>query len=163
MMRIKFLVVLLSSALFFGMQAVGQTVKKIKIEDLEAFTSQGDDKVRIVNFWATWCRPCVAEMPHFEELAQEYADKEVELLFVSLDFPDQLETRVEPFVERKGIKSEVVLLDETNTEHWMPKVSPAWSGAIPATLIVNKSRDIREFHEQEFSKEELEKLIQSTL
>ncbi|MEM6298647.1 MAG: TlpA disulfide reductase family protein [Bacteroidota bacterium] len=163
MMRIKLLVALLSSMLFFGTHIVGQTVKKIKIEDLEAVMNKDDGKTRIVNLWATWCRPCVAEMPHFEELAQEYADKNVELLFVSLDFPDQLETRVEPFVARKGIKSEVVLLDETNTEHWMPKISPAWSGAIPATLIVNKSRDIREFHAQEFSKEELEKLIQSTL
>lgn len=137
-------------------------VQLISLAELQELIRKDDGKTRIINFWATWCRPCVAEMPHFDQVGKAYQDQDLEVIFVSLDFPDNLETRVAPFVERKKIFSKVVLLNEDDAASWMPAIDPGWQGNIPATLIVNPKRGVREFHAKELSREELEELVQST-
>jgi thiol-disulfide isomerase/thioredoxin len=119
------------------------------------------DSTYVVNFWATWCKPCIKEMPYFEKIASEYAEKKVKVVFVSLDFPDRLGTQVVPFIEKNRIQSEVVLLDDDNANDWIPKVSTEWQGAIPATLIYNQ--DQRVFFERSFTYEELENEVKSLL
>ncbi len=111
------------------------------------------DTVYIINFWATWCKPCVKELPAFEKIASEYKDEKVKLLLVSLDFPEKKETQVIPFVKKHNIKAEVVLLADDDANSWIPKVSPVWSGAIPATIIYKNEN--RKFYEQSFTFEEL--------
>ncbi len=124
---------------------------KIEIIDyngLEAILTKNDDKTYIVNFWATWCKPCVDELPAFEKLYENYKDKDVVLVLVSLDFPNQLESRVLPFIEKNHLKGKVVLMDDPDQNTWIPKVSPEWSGAIPATVIYTKNK--RKFYERSF-------------
>ncbi len=130
-------------------------VVSLNFEALERqYLQKKNDSIYVINFWATWCKPCIKELPAFEKLASDYSDKKVKLLLVSLDFPDKLESQVIPFIERNGIQSEVVLLDDADANSWIPKVSPQWSGAIPATVIYKKG--IRKFYEQSFTFEELE-------
>ena len=112
-----------------------------------------DDKTYVVNFWATWCKPCIAEMPHFEEINSKYKAKGVEVILVSLDMPNMWKSRLEPFVANKGIQSKMVILDDPKQNDWIPKVSEEWGGGIPATLIYNK--DKRTFYERGFTYEEL--------
>ncbi len=97
-----------------------------------------DDKTYVINFWATWCAPCVKELPYFEKLKTEYADKNVEVLLVSLDFPKQVEKKLIPFINKKKLKSEVVLLDDINEDVWIKAIDETWSGALPATLFTIK-------------------------
>ncbi len=113
-----------------------------------------DDKVYVVNFWATWCKPCIEELPAFEELNKQYKDKNVEVILVSLDFPNQLEKRLIPYIKEHNLQSKVVLMVDPDQNAWIPKVSEEWSGAIPATLIYNK--DSRQFYEQSFTYETLQ-------
>lgn len=127
----------------------------------EALLHKDNDSTYIVNFWATWCKPCVKEMPYFEKIAETYAEDKVKVIFVSLDFPDRLGTQVVPFIEKNNIRSEVVLLDDDDANSWIPKVSTKWQGAIPATVIYTK--DKRAFFERSFTYEELEKEVQSLL
>ncbi|QIE59125.1 TlpA family protein disulfide reductase [Rasiella rasia] len=108
----------------------------------------------VLNFWATWCKPCVKELPYFEELNATYKDKNVSVVLVSLDFPENIEKQVLPFIEKHQLKSEVVLLDDPDANSWIPKVSKEWSGAIPATIIVKG--DQYKFYEQSFTYSELE-------
>lgn len=129
------------------------TIPVYDFDGLEHLLYFNDDKTYIVNFWATWCRPCIKELPYFEQIGEEYKDKGVEVILVSLDFPEKLETGVIPFVERHNLKSQVVLLDDVNQNRWIPLVSEEWSGAIPATLIYNKNE--RKFYEQTFTYEQL--------
>lgn len=138
-----------------------QTVKAIQLDELQSLIAKEDGKTRVINFWATWCRPCVAEMPHFDALSSKHEN--VEVIFVSLDFADNLTSRVQPFVARKNIRSEVVLLAEDDASAWMPQVDKSWQGNIPATLIVNQKQGIRKFRAKELSEAELNDLIQSTL
>ncbi|WP_224489840.1 TlpA disulfide reductase family protein [Robertkochia flava] len=128
-------------------------------EGLEGLLNRSDDKVYVVNFWATWCKPCVEELPYFEALHTKYATKDVEVVLVSLDFPSRAEKVLIPFVEKRGLKSTVLLLDDPKQNTWIPRVSPSWSGAIPATVIF--SRDKREFYEKSFTFKELETAVTS--
>lgn len=130
-------------------------------KELKPLLHEKNDKTYVVNFWATWCAPCVKELPYFEKLKREYADKNVEVLLVSLDFPKKVETKLIPFINKKDIQSRVVLLDDTNEQFWISDISEKWSGALPATLIYNKGK--REFYEQSFTYKALENTLQSFL
>ena len=127
----------------------------------EALLQHKNDTTYVINFWATWCKPCVKEMPYFEKLGKTYAEEKVKVVFVSLDFPDRLEPLVVPFIKKDKLESEVVLLDDDDANYWIPKVSDKWQGAIPATLIYKGEN--RAFFERSFTFEELEKEVQSIL
>lgn len=131
--------------------------KKIRVYDfdgLEELLNREDDKTYVVNFWATWCKPCVEELPYFEAINDKYVDKQVEVVLVSLDFPSRAEELLLSFVEKRNIKSDVLLLDDPKQNTWIPKVDPEWSGALPATLIFNKKK--RAFYEKSFNFNQLE-------
>jgi thiol-disulfide isomerase/thioredoxin len=130
------------------------TVKTVNYKQLKPLLEKKNDKIYIINFWATWCAPCVKELPYFEKIASEYADKNVEVLLVSLDFPKQVSTKLIPFINNKKIKSEVVLLDDIDEDVWIKAIDKNWSGAIPATLIYHKKE--RKFFEQTFTYQALE-------
>ena len=106
--------------------------------ELEKLLHENDDKTHVVNFWATWCAPCIKEIPHFEKLNANYKDKNVEVLLVSLDFPFQYEKKLKPFIKENKLQSKVVALDDPDMNTWMPKISEEWTGAIPITIIYNK-------------------------
>jgi hypothetical protein len=86
-------------------------------------------------------------------------DEKVKFVFVSLDFPTQKETRLIPFIEEHGIREQVILLNDPNSNEWINRVDPSWSGAIPATLVYRN--DSRSFQESSLTKEELITIIKS--
>lgn len=133
----------------------------LKFDDFEPLLHQKDDKIRVINFWATWCKPCVAELPYFEKIHHEYKDKNVEVMLVSLDDIKKLDNKVLPFVKERNLQSKVVLLDDADYNSWIDKVSPEWSGSIPATIFYTK--DKRQFFEQEFEYEEVEEIVKGLL
>jgi thiol-disulfide isomerase/thioredoxin len=150
----------------------GQTIE-VKIEDhteialdvydfngLEKFLSTTDDKTYVVNFWATWCAPCVKELPYFEKLNAKYSDQ-LEVILVSLDFPNKYETKLKPYIKEKNLQSKVIALNDVDSNTWIPKIDESWTGAIPATIIFNKTK--RQFYEQSFTYEELENEIKPFL
>jgi thiol-disulfide isomerase/thioredoxin len=153
-------------AFFLFLPYVSQAQQKIETVDFSQleheWTSAGDSVV-IVNFWATWCKPCVEELPEFEKLSTWIVGKKAKLLLVSLDFPKQLKPVLLPFVKRKKMKSKVVLLDGGNPNEWIDRVSTEWSGAIPATLIINPSKNFKDFREKQCSFEEIKSIIYSLL
>ena len=130
-------------------------------EELKPLLTKTDDKIYVVNFWATWCAPCVKELPYFEKVNKDYKDKNVEVILVSLDFPNMKENRLIPYVKNKNLQSRVLHLDDANEQFWIADINKNWSGAIPATLIYNK--DNRKFYEQSFTQDQLETEIRTFL
>ncbi|GAB5524711.1 MAG: TlpA disulfide reductase family protein [Roseivirga sp.] len=143
-------------------EQVSEAPKVIKWDGLEAVINKKSEKLQVINFWATWCAPCIKELPYFEEVNKTAGDK-VDVTLVSLDFADEFEKRVLPFIEKRGLQSQVLLLDEIDYNSWIDKVDPSWSGAIPATLIINPSNGKRKFLEKELNEGELNSLIEEIL
>lgn len=156
------MIILLMSFLFVG-QAQGLQVpdrKKIRIlnfDQLEPYLHFRNDTVYLVNFWATWCAPCIAELPAINAVEKKYSGKKFKVLLVSLDLPRQLESRLIPFVLSHQITSDVFLLDDPNQNRWIDKVDKEWSGEIPFTVIYGK--DFRDSYTQSFSYQTLDSIV----
>ena len=144
--------VLLISFLFLSFLGKAQSVSRVYRIDELVHRIKNSDTTYVINFWATWCKPCVAELPSFDSLSKI---SNVKILLVSLDFKDDLEKKVNPFLKSHNIKMECVLLDEINGNDFIDKIDKAWTGAIPATLIKNK--DYRVFIEKKIHLSELQK------
>ena len=133
-------------------------LKVMDYGELETYLAAQDEKILIVNFWATWCVPCVEELPYFEQATTDFADSDLKVILVSLDFKKSVEKQLIPFINKNKLQSEVVLLSDPKMNNWINKVSSDWSGAIPATLYL--SSDSKKFKEGKYaSYDELNKSI----
>lgn len=108
-----------------------------------------DGKVYVINFWATWCKPCVEELPYFEKLAEEMADEDVQIVMVSLDFARDVRTKLKDFVQERPLELPVVALADQQYNNWIDRVDRRWGGAIPVTILYKNQ--LRSFHETKFS------------
>lgn len=122
-------------------------------QGLKPMLEQQNDTVYIMNFWATWCKPCVKEMPYFQEADSAFAGLPVRIVLISLDFAEDVKDILIPFIVEKGIVTEVVLLDDINANSWIPQVDPHWEGDIPATLFIYGKERI--FRASSFTYEEI--------
>ncbi len=154
----------LSALLFFacfGLSA--QELPFIKGEQISIWKKADTDTVFVLNFWATWCAPCVEELPDFEKLNKEYAGKKVKIVLVSTDFKKQVDSKVKPFVKERGLENLAVFMDESNPNKWIDSVDVSWSGAIPATLVWSKRKGVSQFFEKKLTYEELEGAVKTGL
>jgi thiol-disulfide isomerase/thioredoxin len=142
-----------------SLQVEAQEVKVISFKDFQSLTEKNDDVTYVYNFWATWCIPCVKEIPDLEKISSEYSKNNVKVIFICMDFKKDLESRVKPFIISHKMRAEVYLLSEPDYNSWIDKVDNKWSGGIPATLIINHNKKFRKFFEQPFTFDELEKII----
>ena len=147
-------------ALLMSLLALKHDVVVVKWPVLEEYIHQKNDKIKVINFWATWCKPCMEELPYFEKIHKQYQDKNVEILLVSLD-QASMSSKVKTSLEKNNITAKVVLLDEVDFNKWINQIDSTWSGAIPATLIITKNNTSKKFYEKQFTQQELEELIQS--
>ncbi len=160
MKTFKFLFIAI--ALFSTTALQAQEIPKWKIGDLEKLMAT-TDKPTIINFWATFCVPCIEELPYFQTAAKQYEKDSVQLLLVSLDLEDAYPKKIKDFTQKLKISSPVVFLDETNADVFCPAVDKNWSGAIPATLFINNKTGYRKFIEDQLTPEQLQKEIETLL
>ena len=132
------------------LQAQSGYFEVMNYNEFESHYLTKSDSTIVFNFWATWCKPCVKEMPYFLKMAEEHP--EWKLILVSLDFPQHFKSRLRPFLVDKDIMNEVVVLDESNANTYIDQIDPDWQGSIPATLIWNNQKVgfvEKEFHTYE--------------
>ncbi|WP_282072436.1 TlpA disulfide reductase family protein [Polaribacter atrinae] len=128
----------------------------LNFDALEPLLYTDSEEIHIVNFWAMWCAPCVKELPILQEYQKQHP--KVKITLVSLDFTEDIETKLKPFLKKKRITTQVVLLDDPDSNTWIDKINPNWSGSIPFTIIFNAKK--RSFHERMFENiEDLENEI----
>ncbi|MES2652138.1 MAG: TlpA disulfide reductase family protein [Bacteroidota bacterium] len=130
-------------------------VKLLTLSELEQRVAKGKDTTYVVNFWATWCGPCVEELPYFEKLSTTYKNQPVKVILMSLDFKSKLQSQVIPFVKKHKLTTEVYVINEPDQQAFIEKVDKKWSGAIPATWFINTKKKISAFYEKEFTYNDL--------
>lgn len=143
-----------------AMQA--QPIKRWKMDDLLHYAAT-NDSVLVINFWATFCAPCIAELPYFHSITNKYKKENVKLLLVSLDFEEYYPKRIRDFAIKRKYTAEIVWLDEEKPDEFCPRIDPKWTGSMPATLFINKKNGYRKFVEGEMKPEDLEKEIKAAL
>ena len=148
--------------MFVGLHVAAQETPAVKITDLEKLITESKTPL-VINFWATFCKPCMEEIPYFQKLERTYAAKGVKLLLVSLDMQDAYPEKVKTFIKKRRITLSTSWLDETNADYFCPKIDESWSGAIPATLFVNNSIGYRKFVEDPLTEKQLENEIRALL
>ncbi|MGJ8683974.1 MAG: TlpA disulfide reductase family protein [Nonlabens sp.] len=149
--------------LIFIVACSSRAPQQAVVIDLNGITQIMDaqpDKVQVINFWATWCKPCVDELPAFEKLQSNYGDQ-VEVILISLDDVENLESKVNPFLATHSIQSQVKLLDHPYAAEYIPLVDEHWDGAIPVTLFKYKNES--KFFNKEFDFNELEQEVETLL
>ena len=136
-----------------------QNISYIRATDLEKILKDPENKLMVINFWASWCPPCVKELPEFQKASGKYEGSKVKFIMVSLDFPNEVQNKLIPFLDKNNIVLNISVMLDTDYTLWENIVDPDWRGDIPSTLLLNNSRKIRYFHPGELSEDELESLI----
>lgn len=132
-------------------------IRVVDFKGLLPLLEKSNDTTYIINFWATWCAPCIKELPYFQKIHEQNANKPVKVLLVSLDFERQIESRLIPFIKKHKVTPEVIVLSDPASNVWINEIDPSWSGSIPATIFYNK--DKRLFFEKEFTYAEIEEVL----
>jgi peroxiredoxin len=114
-------------------------------------------KVLVINFWATWCPPCLKEMPEFEAMHNEFSNKGLQFIGIALDDADP----VKEFIASKKITYPILLGEDQGTKlaHDLGNVV----NTVPFTVIVNKQGLVVKSHMGELSREQLLEIIKPLL
>jgi thiol-disulfide isomerase/thioredoxin len=158
--RVFALLALLVSAASAG---YGQGYRSYTLDALEARMKAGADTVYVVNFWATWCAPCIRELPYFDQLHQQHQGKPLRVLLVSLDAPSRAASALPGFLAKRSLQAEVLHLNEGRPHEYIDRIAEEWSGSIPATLLRSDGSGLRQFYEGEMTLSELQQWVQPAL
>ena len=140
------------------------TVQEITFDQLLQYKRHTTDTIYVINFWATWCKPCVEELPAFEKLNQLYGGRSrVKVILVNLDSKKNMDSRVLPFIRTKDLKSHILFTDVVELNQRLEEIDPSWSGAIPATLFSGKTAAAKRFHEGELTFEQLDAKVKELI
>lgn len=146
--------------LFVAMQVVAaQRVEYKTFAEVDSFFETSNDTLYVVNFWATWCKPCIEELPSFEKINAEYKNQKVKVILISLDAQMRWESSLIPFLQANNYSSSVWAIYKDRPEDWIDRIDKRWQGTIPATIMFNKQRSISFIHETEITYEQLNQKI----
>ncbi len=110
-----------------------------KFDDIASLFQQQSDTTYVINFWATWCKPCREELPLLNQLALEEQDKELKVVLISLDTETSAINRIPAFLSGTAPDlASIILTDEDPT--WGKTIDRVWTGSLPTTIIYQKGR-----------------------
>jgi thiol-disulfide isomerase/thioredoxin len=134
----------------FHIMVQAQPIEKVKIKDVLHYIDTTQQPV-IINFWATWCTPCVHELSYFEREIKSVAGNKVKIILISVDYADDYPKTIAKFVQQHGYTATIWWLNETNAADFCPKIDRNWNGNIPATLMFNPITKFRKFYNRQLT------------
>ena len=153
--------ILLFICFFCFINSHAQKIEAWKVNNINEFISAHENDINIINFWATFCKPCVEELPYFIKISQKASSQKINLILVSLDTKVEYQKKITSLINKQHYISNFKWLDETNADYFCPIIDSNWSGSIPATLIINKQKGFKKFIESSLTEEELSNYIKA--
>lgn len=135
-------------------------VPLMDISEFQALRASDRDTLYVINFWSTWCKPCLKELPYFEQIHEEFTDKPVKVILVSLDLPQTRDERVAQLIQEKNLNATVRVLKNTNPNYYIPIISDEWQGNIPATVVLHPKSGLEKLYAKELTYTELKSIIE---
>ncbi len=126
-----------------------KTVEAISTDDLRQLLTHhlnnGDKSgnLILVNFWATWCAPCVKEIPEIVKLQEKYKERGLRVIAVSMDEPEELETGVRPFVRKRFPNFVSYLCKESDHDKFASVIDTAWNEIMPTNFLIDRNGKLR--------------------
>jgi thiol-disulfide isomerase/thioredoxin len=166
-MKIKRTLKVVSIILFFSIINRGQTsqqlrenleISEITIDELNDIIKKRKGRLLLINIWATWCVPCKEEFPDLIKISDKYGEK-FELVGISIDYPDEVESKIVPFLNELQPNFINYVNGEKDTERFINNLNPKWSGAIPATFFYDLEGAQFLYYERQMSLDEIENEI----
>jgi thiol-disulfide isomerase/thioredoxin len=139
-----------------------QSIPKWRITDI-VHKIETSDSVLIINFWATFCGPCIEEIPDLIKYTNAHKKDKVQLYLVSLDMATYYPAKIRTFVKVKKWKANIAWLNETDADYFCPFIDADWSGSLPATIIINNKKKYKKFYEKKLSAVEIQIAIKEAL
>lgn len=164
-MRIRLfiaVVIFLAAGLFPGCKQ--QTIPPVEPIDEAGFqqlVQQRNGKILFLNIWATWCIPCREEFPDLVKLANAYRDSDVEIVGISADYPDEIDSKILPFLQKQQTGFKNYVRNFADDEAFINSINAKWSGALPITVIYDREGKQRDFHLGEADFATFQKMIEA--
>jgi thiol-disulfide isomerase/thioredoxin len=137
----------------YSLSAHGQSIATVTASDIEALVSSNEGKVVVVNFWATWCPPCLREFPDIVEVYDRYHSEGLEVMAVSMNEADEV-ADIEEFLQ-KFEPPFTIYRAATVDETFYEGVVPSWFGEMPMTLIFDTTGKPVHIHKKPLTVSEL--------
>ena len=136
---------LLLIILFFPFCSPAQEVKKINSEGLQRLIQESDHPL-VIGFWATWCEPCLHEIPWLQEAVAKDSTGKTELILLSFDLPTSFPNKITNFIKNKGYKASFYWLEQPVPPSFFPQINTRWEGNIPSSLWINNQTRYKRFY-----------------
>ena len=117
------------------------TVELADAQALSKLRQNGSGKLRLVNFWATWCGPCITEFPDLVKINRSFRHRAFELVTVAANFPDE-RNAVLAFLQKNQASNQNLLFADTDKYKSMAAFDPEWNGALPYTLLLGPKGEV---------------------
>lgn len=138
------------------------TLEMVDTEALKTLRKNDTNKLRLINLWATWCGPCLGEIPELVTINRMYRHRGLELIMVSADAHEQKDT-VLKFLKKHQASSKNLLFNTTDRDKLAEAIGEQWNGSLPYTILVRPGGEIVYRHHDAINPLELRRAIVKNL
>ncbi len=128
--------------LVLGQAQAESAIEQISPDDLKTILQAEQGNVVVLNLWATWCAPCLVEIPDLQKLEADIADQNVSLIGISVDEPRGSTRHIEDMRDRRFPGFRTYARDNRDTDYLVSVVDPAWNEVVPTTYIIGRDGSV---------------------